>query len=271
LIVPKIAKKKFITTTKVGTSVTNAGWRYITSGFAGTGGIPTDRTQLIDVTKAPYQADNTGDFGQNRYAVRIPGKQTLAFFHLLRIFGHNEYVLARNVQMAVQDGSLVFVTVDNHPARALVDQAAARLPNVCMVCAGNEKVDGNVHVFLRRAGKNLTAPLLARHPEIAKAKAGDRAEMGCEDLISQGETQLLVTNFLAAAACIAAFHTLWTHGERTGRRRNTTNQPLNLMPAMLTTCRPHFKNNLFKTMAAAVGSRKSFATLRGLTNVRAGI
>ncbi len=42
-----------------------------------------------------------------------------------------------------------------------------------------------------------------------------------EDLIAQGETQLLVTNFLAAAAMLAAFHTLWTYGQRTGRRSKT--------------------------------------------------
>jgi hypothetical protein len=45
--------------------------------------------------------------------------------------------------------------------------------------------------------------------------------MGCEELVAKGDTQLLVTNYLAAAATLAAFHILWTHGERSGRRRQT--------------------------------------------------
>jgi len=43
--------------------------------------------------------------------------------------------------------------------------------------------------------------------------------MSCEELVAQGETQLLVTNFLAASAALAAFHALWTHGRRQGRHK----------------------------------------------------
>jgi hypothetical protein len=93
---------------------------------------------------------------------------------------------------------------------------------VCVLSAGNEKLDGNVHVLLRRGGRAVTAPLLQRHPEIIGARRGDRSAMGCEELVAQGDTQLLVTNFLAAAAVLAALHILWTHGERSGRRRQTT-------------------------------------------------
>jgi molybdopterin/thiamine biosynthesis adenylyltransferase len=181
--------------------------------------------RLWDGDRYTPQNQSRQEFAAGSVGLPKAEVQAAAFranYPALRIYAHPEYVLASNVQLAVPDRSLVFVCVDNHPARALVDLAAAQLPNVCIICAGNEKVDGNVHLFLRRAGKNLTVPLLARHPEIAKARAGDRAELGCEDRIAQGETQLLVTNFLAAAACIAAFHALWTHGERTGRRKNTT-------------------------------------------------
>jgi molybdopterin/thiamine biosynthesis adenylyltransferase len=160
-----------------------------------------------------------GAIGQNKAET-----QAGAFrgnYAALRIISHAEYVTEQNVARAVTEHSIIITAVDNHPLRCLVDRQAGALNEVCVLSAGNEKLDGNVHVLLRRAGKEITAPLLQRHPEIAKSKHGNRAEMGCEAMVAKGETQLLITNFLAAAATMAAFHILWTYGERTGKRRQT--------------------------------------------------
>ena len=164
------------------------------------------------------------DFGADSVGLNKAFVQAEAFranYPALRITAHAEYVTAENVAQTVTERSLVITAVDNHPLRALVDRRAAELSDVCVLSAGNERLDGNVHVLLRRAGREVTAPLLQRHPEIANAKRGDRAEMGCEELVAKGDSQLLVTNYLAAAATLAAFHILWTHGERSGRRRQT--------------------------------------------------
>ncbi|MBI3832190.1 MAG: ThiF family adenylyltransferase [Planctomycetes bacterium] len=139
----------------------------------------------------------------------------------LRLRVHAEYVTSGNVHAAVCERALILVAVDNHPARALIARRAAELREVYVLSSGNETLDGNVHVTLRRGAKDLTVPLLARHPEVAHSLKGDRAEAGCEERVAQGETQLLVTNFLAAASLLAAFHALWTHGARHGRRKNT--------------------------------------------------
>ena len=139
----------------------------------------------------------------------------------LRVFGHPNYVGEGNVDEALRERDLAFVCVDNHPARVLVDGRAGELRDACVLSAGNEKLDGNVCVALRRNGKPVTLSLLARHPEVAKVRRGDRGAMGCEALVLRGETQLLVTNFMAAAAALATFHMLWTHGERSGHRRLT--------------------------------------------------
>ncbi len=175
----------------------------------------------------------------DRYAERNAQRQEFAFERLgankaqvqsecfqshypaLRLYAHPEYVTDRSVADAVRDRTIVLVAVDNHPARHRIALQAGRLRDVCVLSAGNERLDGNVHVTLRRGGQDRTMPLLTRHPEVAQIQAGDRAEAGCEDLIDQGETQLLVTNFMAAAGLLAAFHALWTYGERHGRRKNT--------------------------------------------------
>jgi molybdopterin/thiamine biosynthesis adenylyltransferase len=160
-----------------------------------------------------------GSIGMNKADVQAGTFCT--HYPALRIVAHAEYVTRENVTEAVAERSLVITAVDNHPLRALVDRRAGELADVCVLSAGNEKLDGNVHVLLRRAGREVTRPLLQRHPEIGIARHGDRAAMGCEELIAKGDTQLLVTNYLAAAATLAAFHILWTHGERSGRHRQS--------------------------------------------------
>jgi len=160
-----------------------------------------------------------GSIGENKAEVQAGAFRTN--YPALRIVTHAEYVTPENVAQAITERAAIITAVDNHPLRVIVDKQAAALSNVCVLSVGNEKLDGNVHVLLRRAGREVTAPLLQRHPEIAKAKHGNRAEMGCEALVAKGDTQLLVTNFLAAAAALSAFHMLWTHGERSGKRRQT--------------------------------------------------
>jgi molybdopterin/thiamine biosynthesis adenylyltransferase len=146
----------------------------------------------LNQNKAEAQAEN--------YRRQYPG---------LNLVSRNAYVAGNNVREAVRERTLIFVCVDNHPARVLVDQAAANLRNVCVLSAGNEKLDGNVCVTLRRAGKPLTASFLERHPEAVRMRRGDRSELSCEELAAAGDTQLLVTNFTAATAALAAFQALW--------------------------------------------------------------
>lgn len=138
----------------------------------------------------------------------LPGIQALAY---------DEYVTPETVDRAVAENSVVLTAVDNHPARALVTHHALTLKNVCVISAGNEKLDGNAHVFLRKNSKNLTGPIFDRHPEVAKAKKGERTP-GCIDEINAGETQLLITNFAAAQCALLAFFNLYAHGTRFGRR-----------------------------------------------------
>lgn len=174
-----------------------------------------------------YSLENQGrqEFGQSWIGRNKAEAQANAFraqYPALRIVSHGEYVTDDNAGLAVPEYGLVFVAVDNHPARALVARTASALRDVSVVTAGNEKLDGNVHLLLRRAGRDLTMPLLERHPEIGLSREGDRASLGCEALVEQGETQLLVTNLMAASACLVLYQSL---AERTtGRKRKALAQ-----------------------------------------------
>lgn len=137
-----------------------------------------------------------------------------AEYPTLHIWNRNEFVTADNAHEAVPERAIVFACVDNHPARALLARQAELRREVCLLSAGNEKYDGNVCVMLRQGGRPVTVGLLERHPEIATAKRGDRAAMGCQELAAAGDTQLLVTNFMAATALLVAFHLLWSSERR---------------------------------------------------------
>jgi molybdopterin/thiamine biosynthesis adenylyltransferase len=143
----------------------------------------------------------------------------------LHLRAFNQYVAAGNVVDLIKDRSLVITAVDNHPARAVVARHAATLRDVCVLSAGNDKLDGNLHVYLRRGDVDETVPLIDRHPEIAKSRTGDRATLGCDELIALGETQLIATNFLAAAALLVAFHALWDR-DSLRRSRHSRNLPV---------------------------------------------
>ena len=132
------------------------------------------------------------------------------------------FVLAANIDQAVPENGLVITAVDNHPARVLIDRFAQGRNDVAVISAQNAMYDGSAYVYVRGNGEDATQPLLERYPALADIRRGDRAGMGCEDLVEAGETQLLVTNHMAACCAFAAFHMLVTHGERdirTGKPR----------------------------------------------------
>ena len=173
-----------------------------------------DRYALSNQTRQEFAAQ---DLGLNKAEALVQAVQ--ANYRGLRLVAHPEFIVPDNVREAISERSIILSAVDNHPARALIEKQALGLNHIAVLSAGNERYDGNVHVLLRKNARNLTEPLLTRHPEIARMKSGDRASMGCEDLIEEGQTQLLVTNFVAAAALMTAFYQLWTLGHSSGHRR----------------------------------------------------
>lgn len=143
---------------------------------------------------------NKAEALQVRLQPELPGLSLRSF---------TEFVTPENVNDLIKDNSIVITCVDNHPCRALLAKRAAELDDIALLSAGNELWDGNVHVFLRQRGESLTEDLLTRHPEISKVKDGDRATMSCEELAQEGEPQLLITNFMAAASALQSFIMLY--------------------------------------------------------------
>lgn len=181
--------------------------------FLATDGFDGD-VMLFDGDKYEDKNANRQDFflghtGHNKAMTQAT--KMLNLFPNLKVRAIDQYITAENIDKAVTNNDVVFVCVDNHPARNLIDLHASTLKNVCVFSGGNEEFDGNVHVYYRRAGRNITGRLVDRHPEVASITRGDRADASCEDLIAGGAVQYLVTNFMAAATFLAAFNSIYNH------------------------------------------------------------
>src|SRR5262249_7548583 len=117
-----------------------------------------------------------------------------------------------NVGQLIRNGDHVLLCVDNHPTRKLVSDHCGTLANVALFSGGNEGVEpprergtyGNVQVYLRRDGRDLTVPLTRFHPEIANPKGKLPTAMSCAEL-AVSTPQILFTNLAVASALLSAF------------------------------------------------------------------
>lgn len=130
------------------------------------------------------------------------------------------YVTGANVGELVEEGDLVFLAVDNHATRRLVDERCAELETITLISGGNDGIEdgqdgthGNVQVVRRRAGRSLSNGLSRFHPEIRVPRDRHPGDLGCEELAERGAEQLLFMNLFVAAAMLNAFWGLEHGGE----------------------------------------------------------
>jgi len=116
-----------------------------------------------------------------------------------------EYVDEENISELIQENDIVFVCVDNHKTRNMINSYAQNLKNVTLISGGNEYHDGNVQIYIRKGGVDLTPDLCAYHPEIANPEDQLPSEMSCEEL-AQSEPQLYFTNMGVSTLMCWAFY-----------------------------------------------------------------
>jgi molybdopterin/thiamine biosynthesis adenylyltransferase len=119
-----------------------------------------------------------------------------------------EYVTEDNVARLIGTGEVVFLMVDNHASRLLVSRHVSTLADLSLISGGNDYVDGNVQVYIRQGGLDLTPSLTRYHPEIATPGDRNPAELSCEELMAAGAPQLLFANLMVASLMLNAFYAL---------------------------------------------------------------
>lgn len=126
----------------------------------------------------------------------------------LRIKFEPIFVTPLNVDTLIYEDDIVLVCVDNHKTRKMISDYCRELADVALISGGNELTDGNVQVYIRQDGGDVTPPLdSARHPEIANPNDKRPDEMSCEEL-AHSAPQLIFTNLTAAAFMLNCFYTL---------------------------------------------------------------
>lgn len=144
---------------------------------------------------------------------RLGPKATVARESMLKRFPQinfeaiDQYIAQTNVVTLIRDGDIVLLGVDNHATRMLVSNRCEDLDNITLISGGNELTDGNVQIFKRINGTNLTLPIANQfHPEIMFPTDKNPADLGCQMAAAAGDDQLVITNNLAAALMLAALY-----------------------------------------------------------------
>jgi molybdopterin/thiamine biosynthesis adenylyltransferase len=135
----------------------------------------------------------------------------------LQFFGMNvssfpAFVNEGSLPHVIKEGDIVFMCVDNHKTRMLVSNYSKNLTDVTLISGGNDLIDGNVQIYIRKDGKDLTPDLCAYHPEIANPDDKLPEEMSCEEL-AESEPQLYFTNLGVATIMCWAFYNAVVKGQ----------------------------------------------------------
>ncbi|HWP61801.1 MAG TPA: ThiF family adenylyltransferase [Candidatus Paceibacterota bacterium] len=133
-------------------------------------------------------------------------------FSELTIEAKPHFLTEDNAFVFIREGALVFCCVDNHASRKLLSDHCSTLRDVVLISGGNDYDDGNVQVYVRCNGEDVTSPLTYLHDEIARPQDRNPAELSCEERAATGTPQLVFANFTVASAMANAFWVVTEHG-----------------------------------------------------------
>lgn len=122
-----------------------------------------------------------------------------------------EYVTKSNVITLIRENDIIFMGVDNHATRKLVSDRCGELDNVVLISGGNDLTDGNVIIYIRKDGKDVTKPLTALSRKIANPEDKNPGEFtNAERQSCQQEAlsnpQLVFTNFDVASIMLKCYY-----------------------------------------------------------------
>lgn len=121
-----------------------------------------------------------------------------------------EYLTPDNVITSIREGDVVFLCVDNHATRKLVSDRCQELDNVTLISGGNDYTDGNVIVYTRKDGEDITKSPTSLHPKIATPEDKNPGvesvqRQGCQQA-AQSQPQLLFTNLAIASSMCNCYY-----------------------------------------------------------------
>lgn len=185
----------------VGTHLVNGLARYMYSERS------TDILLLVDGDVVENHNLSRQDFGIDSIGVNkaeATRERLRNLFPGLRIDILDEFLTPENVGVIVQDQNVVFLGVDNYATRKIVNDHAQDLSDITLISGGNELTDGDVIVYHRSDGSDLTNPLDLLHPEIGSPTDVLPTELNCQEM-AESEPQLIFTNMMVANLMLIAY------------------------------------------------------------------
>ncbi len=170
------------------------------------------RLTLVDGDAFELRNGDRQAFPELGNKARVKASELARQFDDLSFRAVSEFVTPENVGTVIQSGDVVFLAVDNHKTRRLVSEWCQGLPEMTLISGGNDYTDGNVQVYVRLAGRDVTLPLNRFHPEIANPRDRSPSEMSCDELSQEAAPQLLFTNLAVASAMLNAYYA-WRQGK----------------------------------------------------------
>jgi hypothetical protein len=205
--------------------------RYVVIGLGGVGGLVLRllvqflHSEGRGATVLAVDGDRFEERNRARMLFKRTGRKAVVLAaEIAHLYGDRvtlmpvpRYVTPDNVEDLIDEGDVVFCQPDNHATRRVVEQRCMRLRSVTLFSGGNDGVEngktgtyGNVQVYRRRAGRNLSNPLSRFHPEIARPT--DQLPTGGCGAALASAPQLLFTNLTVTAAMLGAFYA-WRAGQ----------------------------------------------------------
>ncbi len=127
-------------------------------------------------------------------------------FSKVRFLSQSSYLTFENIDDIIINDSIIFLCVDNHATRNMVSEHCENLNNVVLISGGNELYTGNVQVYIRKDGQDVTASLTDYHKEILNFEDKNPADMSCEEMAVAGTPQMLFTNLSIATNMLWMFY-----------------------------------------------------------------
>ena len=169
---------------------------------------PLVPVNMVLIDGDSYEQNNTNRQSFHRFGnkAEVTVEALAPLFDRIQFSAIAEFLKPDNIDFIIDEDSIVFLCVDNNTSRKMVDDFARKLKNIVVVCGGNDMTDGNVQIYIRRKGKDITASLSDIHPEIASPQGKAPYQMDCEELAMASSPQLFFANDLVSALMCLVFY-----------------------------------------------------------------
>lgn len=171
---------------------------------------------LVDGDTYEVRNRQRQDFSQIGPKAEIQERDLSEIYGSLSYRSINEYITEENIYSIINDGDIVFICVDNHKSRKIINTHCMTLTNITVFSGGNGFHMANCQIYIRRDGVDITPNLTAFHPEIENSGNDHPNDLGCQEL-AQAEPQLIFANWGAAFTMSIAFYKVVILGNVMGR------------------------------------------------------